>query len=266
MLTGKDTAVVEKYRQQAVDRLGAYEDALETLTAQLAFNVNIIPPCVKDEISCLRKVWDRNAKSAYGQPENIIDYLRATIIVPEGPNGIKSLRDTINMLIAHPMTVAYKDQFWKPDEETGYRSLKALLNIDGHTAELKVDYEGMKDANEMTESMRKFERTLKEAEVKAPMVCGDRTDSFGNSLRKMTNKMEGMIGKIRELRMECHDYYAAGCGLNELLDPAAKREHSLTVDFAKSVKDAIRSGNPFGRGLQSMLGMLEGGKPANRLH
>ena len=265
VITGSDIEAVREYHRQAEIRLGTYEDVLKDIAGNFGFKVNILPPCVKKEESALRKVWDRNAKAAYGQPENIIDYLRASIIVPDGANGIQNLRRTIETLVNHPLTIAYKDQFWKPEDGTGYRSFKALLNIGGHTAELKVDYEGMKDANDLTEYMRSFERTLKSSEERAPLVCTDRSDIFGNSLRKMTTKMEGMIGMIRDLRRECHDYYAAKCGLNELLDPARKTEHSLATNFAESVHNTIKSGNPFARGLKSMLGKMES-RPTARLH
>ncbi len=265
VLTGSDIEAVREYHRQAESRLGLYEDVLESITSDLGFKVSILPPCVKKEESALRKVWDRNAKAAYGQPENIVDYLRASIIVPDGPGGIQNLRKTIETLVNHPLTIAYKDQFWKPEEGTGYRSFKALINVGGHTAELKVDYEGMKDANDLTEYMRSFERNLKSSEERAPRVCTDRSDIFGNSLRKMTTKMEGMIGMIRDLRRECHDYYAAKCGLNELLDPARKSEHSLTTNFADSVKSTLRSGNPFARGLLSMVNKLDTG-PSHRLN
>lgn len=264
VLKGADAQVVGQYRQFAEERVDAYTDVLNDISSKLGFPIKIIPPCVKEESSCLRKVWDRNAKNAYGQPAKIIDYLRASIIVPDGPNGIKHLRETMEALISHPLTVAYKDQFWKPEADTGYRSFKALLNIEGHTAELKLDFEGMDVANDMTEYMRNFERKLKEAEEIAPRVCNDKADSFGPGLRKLTGKMEGMIQMIRELRLECHDYYAAKCGLNELLDPAANRELSPTADFAKSVKRALGSGNPLARGLSSMLQRLEG--PSVRMH
>lgn len=265
VLSGSDIQVVSEYRRQAESRMGLYGAVLEDITSSFGFPLNTLPPCLKKEESALRKVWDRNAKGAFGQPENIIDYLRASIVVPDGPNGIRNLREVIETLVNHPATVAYKDQFWKPEDGTGYRSFKALLNIDGHVAELKVDYEGMKDANDLTEYMRSFERTLKSSEERAPRVCTDRSDIFGNSLRKMTTKMEGMIGMIRDLRRECHDYYAAKCGLNELLDPNRKSEHSLTTNFAESVHNTIKSGNPFARGLRSMLGKLEN-SPSARLH
>jgi hypothetical protein len=249
---GSDSAAVEKYRSDAEARIPRFNDIIADLQEKLGFDIKIIEPSTKTQESSLRKVWDRNAKQAYGNPGNITDYLRATIIVPEGPNGVNNLRRLLDALITHPDVIAYKDKFWKPEEETGHRSFNALINIDGHTAELKVDYEGMQDANDMTKLLRNYERNLKQAELTAPIRCGDKTDTYGKGLRKLTTKMEGMISTIRDLRLQCHDYHAAKCGLDELLDPNTNREKSLTTDFAKSVRIAL-STNPLGRGLNALL-------------
>lgn len=255
MYTGKDTDVVAQYRADAAERVRAYREALDDIASKLGFPIKIIEPHTKTEESSLRKVWDRNAKNSYGNPENITDYLRASIKVPAGPNGVKNLRHVLDVLIAHPDTIAYKDKFFRPENETGHRSFNALFNVNGHTAELKVDYEGMDAANDLTEGLRRFERRLKEAEVDIPARCSD-TNQGGRWPSKLTSKMEDMITTVRQLRRQSHEVYAGACGLDALLDPKLREANVLTPEFTQQSMRRMLKDNPFGRGLTTLMPKL----------
>lgn len=250
-------ASISTYREAALERVDRYNDLISDICSSFSFPIKSSGACTKEEASSLRKLWDRNS-SIKGDESKITDYLRATITVPHGAKGVENLTKLITALTKHPDTLAFKDQFWTPDEGTGYRSFKAIMNVDGHAAELKVEYEGLDTAYQFTESLRNFERLLKKAEEELPGRCVARQEDSGKRITRFTTNAETTIAQIRSLRKQCHDTYAHACGLDDMLSPDLQEKHTpcLFKDFVRSVQTAVNT--PFGRGLVSIASKLEG--------
>lgn len=244
---------VLNYLKIAQTKIDAYNSKITSFIEGLNFGVDVIPASVKSEESALRKLWDKNT-SAPGQADQIKDMLRATIIVPKGLNGVKHLEQVIQALITHPDTKAYKDQFFRPNSETGYRSFKAIISVDGHLSELLVDYEGMRQVGEITAGLRNFERHLRQFEVEAPQRCSPRnSNGFDRSVAKLISQSNSMMVQIREIRKMFHETFAQEEGLNILLDPALQNNrHNFSMkELGETFSKAV-NGSTLGRGLNQV--------------
>lgn len=242
------------YLRRAESKIAPYNQKIESITQTLGFDLQVLPACVKSDESALRKLWDKNA-SAPGQADQIKDFLRATIIVPKGPNGVKQLEKVIQTLIAHPDTTAYKDQFFTPNPETGYRSFKAIINVDGFLAEMLVDYEGLRQVGEITAGLRSFERHLRQFEVEAPKRCSERsTNGFDKNVARLISQSNSMMVQIREIRKMFHETFAQEEGLNILLDP--KLQENVTICSMKQLSEKFSqavNGSSLGKGLSQVV-------------
>lgn len=256
-------ADVLEYRGQALERIEKYNLLLGNIEGLLGFKVKATQACGKEENSSLRKLWDRNTKLP-GKADHITDYLRAAIIVPEGPESIKNLERAINTLINHPSVVAYKDQFYKPEPETGFRSFKALLDVDGHIAELIIQHEGFLPAAKITEGLRHFERSLKEFQESAPRRCGPKYNAYADiAVARLRSNAGGMISDVRKMRTQVHDAFGEGVGLDRLLSPElqVQRHESSLTELATTFAHA-QENKYFGKGLASFTLMLKAAFPA----
>jgi hypothetical protein len=207
------------YIEAAYQRREAYKTFLDKFTKAVGQGVVVIDPCVKAPDSAERKLWDRTTNHV-GRPEMIHDYLRASVISPNNKyQGIGSLIRAIEVLKDQPELVGYKDQFWRPERETGYRSFKAVLDIDGHHSELILNHEGMLAANRFTDGVRSMERALRELGVSFGIDSSDKTS------RRMVTNAEVMIGSARDLRKMVHDFASSASGMDVLMDPALFMNH-----------------------------------------
>lgn len=242
---------INVHMQHAAERMELFNAIAEDIFKDVSFPVEVWSASVKTPESVVRKLWDRTTTYP-GQADKITDYLRTKAIVPEDSQGLKHLGKAMEALATHSLTSAYKDQYWKPNPETGFRSFKALIDVDGHQAEFLLEYGGMTETNKFTEQLRKFERVLRAAELDMPNRCIERTQNVSSSktITKLASHAESMIETIRTLRSQCHAHAAAKCGLEKLMDPDLREKQPLfePIDLQSAFANAIQ-GSRFGRGL-----------------
>lgn len=251
---------VSQYRSQAQERLPRFTSMIENFAQVAGVPVIIVPPCVKEQASAERKVWDRTTRSAsYGHPEKITDYLRATLIVPQNRDyriPLNNLRRVMDALIEHPDVTGRKDQFHTPEKETGYRSFKTLMNVDGHRAELLVTHGGLVVPHNVTAALRNLERQLRSAEATAPHRCLNRAEgpASARSLNKFMTSAESMIGMIREMRSKVHNHFSHEYGLDELLGPEARETNKVcSLSELRKTFEAAASISIFGKAIAPII-------------
>lgn len=213
------------YLEMARGKVPAYNKFTEDLQARLPFHLPMTPGLIKPEESSLRKLWDQTTAHP-GQANTNTDYLRGSGTVPAAPKSVSQLAQVIDTIIAHPQTIAYKDQFWKPNAETGFRDFKAIVDIDGMPAELLIQHGGLVATNSFTKRLRGMERGFRALEEKAPLTCITKFEEAtgSKSLSKLITRAQIAIEEIRSLRMDIHEEAAHKHGLNALLDTTVQRD------------------------------------------
>lgn len=232
---------VVPYIDDARARSIIFGDMLRDFATHYDFQLNHMVAEPKSEESANRKVFDRTSihSAHFGHPEFIKDYGRGKMTVPAGSDGIERLDQVMADLIHSPFTVGYKNQFLIPNPETGYRSFKAIWDVDGMNFEVLVEYGGMSLADNFTKKVREIERSFKALEPDINRRCTERWD--GDAQRKAakwTTQMEMAIQAMRDGRKGISELYADNCGLNELVDPATLVDHNSVIasNFLKAAK------------------------------
>ncbi len=247
---------VLEYVKRAEARTPDLDLILNDIGTSLKFPIDVIPACVKPEESALRKMWDKHASSS-GKADRITDILRASISVRPGPSSITKLEVAIQTLANHEKCIAYKNQFFSPNKETGFRSFKAVMDVKGFPAEIMLTYAGMSFADKLTYSLRHFERSLRELESTAQVRCGSKTTPSDRSVMKLVNNTGAMMEEIRTIRKTVNDTFAEENGLNVLLDPKLKdsQQPCALSDLMRTFVKAVET-NPLGKGLAPTMEML----------
>lgn len=220
---------VEDYIAMAEQNLPFLQQEIGLFLQSLPFEADLIGPCVKGSKRANQKLFDTNSTAA-GHPGHIRDYLRLTI----SPRTVAELQQTIEKLEKHPMTIGWKNRFYRPEPSTGMRDYKAIWCVGSPEddmsilAEIKVDFAAMEPAYKFTESMRESERKLADFKENALTVCCSTKDDPAS--QKRIRIMQADAGETaslyRKLRKDVHDLAAHNLGLNALLDPALAHRHA----------------------------------------
>lgn len=246
---------VKEYIEAAYERRGLFRDIVENFAKDCGPGIEIVAPRVKSELSANRKVWDRTSSSV-GSPPDIGDYLAARVYMPSNPGSVMQLADSMERLMEHPLTVAYKDRIFRPNG-SGFRALNARLDVDGMHAELQIvpddKYGITRMTNNVTEGLRVTERAIRDMEDGLAF-------NTGRSFNNLVAKSQKTISLIRDFRAALHDYAAGVSGVNALIDPAKLDDHKppsereLETMFKTLTKDYFGKRS---KGKEQMLGLLQ---------
>lgn len=237
----------EAYIEAAYERRLAYRAILEDFAKAAGPGVEIIPPCVKSHASANRKLWDRTSSST-DNPDMIVDYLRARLLVPANPGMLGQFNDAVDRFKDHGLMVGYKDRIFRPNG-SGFRAINGLFNIEGLHTEFQIipddRFGRTRIANEITEALRGSERAFRLYEE----THGSKPDSS----HKMVSKAEKSIGHIRNLRTALHEDAAQHTGLNAWLDPAIAHKHTAPTLAELSDLYRVLGRDYFGRGASAKI-------------
>jgi hypothetical protein len=200
----------------------------ETGQSLAAAHVLVVEPCVKPLESALNKIANKPAeRAAYTK-----DYLRAEIIgLKKGSHSsqIRMIGEIIDSLDNDPMTVARKNQFHTPHEDTAYRGYHAVWRcevpddqpLEGFAilAEVKFEHETQQDLNRLTRKIQLISRT-KDA------VQREFYDRCGTEFPFNYNRIERKVVALEELGIVAYDYIHAENGFNKFLDPRLQASHT----------------------------------------
>lgn len=242
---------VEEYiadAEKLKENLDAYAQFLKR---SLGIQIEFSKACVKSAASATRKLNDGNV---LGCPEYINDYLRIKGEITS--TGKKCISDTIELmeyLEGAEETLGFKNQIAFPEPETGMRAMKTHTIIRDPsnpdlqmTAEILIGNKAMKDAYEITEQLRGFERPMRQA-----------FNVFTNS--KTIARAEIARKAIRELRHAIHNDAAQKCGWDKLVDPSVRHLHvDTTAGVTAASQQKFRLGKPQPLGQRQIQAVLAG--------